>query len=60
MITTAIPGYARNIFPFAKQALFLREPAVISYFFTGVTSVVLTVFIPVKTRYFCPSFNGTG
>jgi hypothetical protein len=60
MIRIASPGYAGNIFLFAKQTSFLRKPAVISNFFTGKNPVVLTVNLPVKTRYFWSLFNGTG
>jgi len=50
-----------NIFPFC-EAKILKSPgdSHSSYFFTVFVSVVLTVFIPVKTRDFGGKFHGTG
>jgi hypothetical protein len=52
MITTASSGYSKNIFPSAKQSSFLRKPAVISIFFTGVMTVVFTVIMPANNGIF--------
>jgi|GEM_PF-954239 len=49
---TAPSGYLQNIFPSAKQAAFLREPAVISIFFTGLMSAAFTVIVPLNDGIF--------
>jgi hypothetical protein len=48
MITTVSSGHLRKTFPFAKQAPFLRKPAVVSKYYTGIIPVVLTVNNPLK------------
>jgi hypothetical protein len=60
MLTNASPALSRKIFLFAKQVPLLVKPAVIPQFYTGINTVVLTVFLPVKTRYFNPFLYGTG